>query len=201
MPIRPHDIQPSRLAPPDQQRLQDAIEDRSESRAHLARQWVRELGRTAEQVARDGSDSAVDTRSVFWIRLYDTLATLGEHYAFAAELGSRLAVSVRDAIAAAAGSLTDDERLYLHYRRDVECHVWQTYYELRSDSANKKLVEYRQFALLCGQRIHVDEFDRRASALLRTYHCDETRIAVAFARRLLPFIEGILNAMRPLYND
>ena len=99
---------------------------------------------------------------------------------------------------AARAALDEDERLWLHYRRDTECHVWQESYELQLGGKGR-LKEERKFSLLGGKTLHVDEIDRRLRALLRQYNVNEPAMAVAFATKLQPRIAAVLAAMLPLY--
>lgn len=46
----------------DRERLKSAIVDRSEIRAQLAHQWVRELNRVAVEIATKGTAAGADRR-------------------------------------------------------------------------------------------------------------------------------------------
>lgn len=64
----------------DRERLRSAIVDRSEIRAQLAHQWVRELNRVAVEIATKGTVASADTMTVFWIRLHGVLVEVGGSY-------------------------------------------------------------------------------------------------------------------------
>jgi hypothetical protein len=162
------------------------------------------LNRVTTEVVAHGRDVSGDTEMAFWIRLCQMLLELGAKYEFLGELLGpqphnamcRDTLAVRDAIRAVRDALDEDERIYLQYRRDTMCHIWQDSYEL--NARNGKLKEQRSFSLI-GQPLHVDEFDRRVRAFLLKHGVDETRIAVEFARRLAPLIGRLLASMLPLY--
>jgi hypothetical protein len=184
----------------DRERLVTAIADRGDTRAQRALGCVQILNRTASQLASlPAAAAAVDTQSVFWIRLHGVLTEVGDSYEHMCNLGSRDrdVLAVRDAIRDLRGSLDEDELLWVHYRRDTECHVWQESYELQG--AKGRLKDERKFALLGGKTLQVDEIDRRLRAMVRKYNVDEPAIAVAFATKLQPRIAAVLSAMLPLY--
>jgi hypothetical protein len=180
-----------------------AIAERGETRAQLALQSVQNLHRTASQLASlpvAMAAAAVDTQTVFWIRLHGVLTEVGDSYEYVCNLGSRDrdVLAVRDAIRALRAALDEDECLWVHYRRDTECHVWQDTYEL-GVGRRGGLREERRFALLGGKTLHVDEIDQRLRALLRSYDVNEPAMAVAFAKKLQTRIAMVLSAMLPLY--
>jgi len=110
----------------------------------------------------------------------------------------RAVLTVRDALRAVRAALDEDDCIWLHYRRDTECHVFQDAYDL--SVRNGKSKEQRRFELI-EKTISVDEFDKRARAFLRKYNVNEPAIAVAFAKRLAPSIDAVLVAMEPLYES
>jgi hypothetical protein len=194
------------LSAVDRERLRAAIADRGDIHAQQALQWVQELHRTSSELAAHGTAAHADTRTVFWIRLLGVLVEVGESYEYLCKLADDSgagatplatdARAVRDAIRATIGSMDEDQRMWLHYRRDVECHVWQSSYEL--NRGKNGLKETRYFALL-GKEMHVDEFDTRARTLLRVFGVDEPALAAHFAKVVAPHVAMILEAMRPLY--
>jgi hypothetical protein len=196
------------LSPNEKARLKEAIFGRGEVRARLALQHVQILDRATNDLLVHARDTHPDTQTVFWIRLHGVLVEIGGFYESTGDLiGPMLvrpgttaahALNVRDTIRAIRDALDEDERIWLHYRRDTECHVWPESYEL--GVRNGKLKENRRFALI-DQTIHVDEFDRRARAFLRKYNVNEPAIAAAFAKKLAPLISKLLVAMRPLYEQ
>lgn len=183
----------------DTQRLTSAIVERGDIRAQLALQWVQTLERAARQLASAGGVMAVDTQTVFWIRLHGVLTEVGGWFDDVYDLGSRdrHVLATRGALHDLRAALDEDERLWLHYRRDTECHVWQESYELQLGGKGK-LKEQRMFPLL-GRTLHVDEIDRRLRALLRQHNWNEPAMAVAFATKLQARIATVLSAMLPLY--
>lgn len=196
----------TQLSSNDRDRFIHAVRKRGDVRAQLALQWVQNLARIANELVARGTNTSIDTQAAFWIRLHGVLVEVGGNYEYLGNLigteptgdNASCALVVRDAIRATRDALDEDERIWLHYRRDTECHVVPEAYELAVK--NGKLKEQRRFALL-DQTIHVDLFDKRVRAFLRKYDVNEPAIAVAFAKRLAPLIANILVAMRPLYES
>lgn len=197
MPLNP-------LSPPDTQRLRDAIIDRSEDRAEQARQWVSELVRVSRTVAAQGASA--DTITVFWVRLFGVLNEVAESYEYVCKLADDCGAShkpmaqdarvVRDALRAMRDSMDEDELIWLHYRRDCECHVWQKSYELGRTKTGLK--EKRGFDLLGGKELTVDDFAKRASAMLRKHGVNEPAMAVHFAQLIAPHAVRVFEALRAL---
>lgn len=195
------------LSADEKERLKSAIYERSEIRAKQALQWVQELNRTAGELTSRGTAAGVDTTTVFWIRLHGVLVEVGGSYEYTCKLAddcgassAKLAIDsrvVRDAIRSMRDSMNEDELLWVHYRRDTECHVWQESYELGRKKNGLK--ETRKFELLGGKELHVDDIDERARALLRKHGVNEPAMAVHFAKLIAPHAGHVLEAMRPLY--
>jgi len=194
------------LSVPDTQRLKDAIYDRSEIRAQQAFQWVRELVRVSSTVATQGAAAGADTITVFWVRLFGVLSEVGESYEYVCKLADHCGASdeplardarvVRDALRAMRDSMDEDELIWLHYRRDCECHVWQESYALSRKKNGLK--EKRVFGLLGDKELTVDEFDKRASAMLRKHGRSEAALAVHFAKLVAPHAARVFDAIRAL---
>lgn len=194
------------LSAPDTQRLKDAIYERSEIRAHQARQWVSELVRVSGTIAAQGTAAGADTITAFWIRLFGVLSEVGESYEYVCKLADDCGASdtplardgrmVRDALRAMRDSMDEDELIWLHYRRDCECHVWQKSYEL--GRTKNGLKEKRGFDLLGGKELTVDDFAKRASAMLRKHGVNEPAMAVHFAKLVLPHAARVFEALRAL---
>ena len=193
----------SELSFDDKVRLFDAISRRSDTKAFLAFQWVQHLERVTRSVCTHRFETPSDTLAGFWIRLHGLLIELGAHYDYMGTLigfqpcraDNRQALIVRDSIRTLRNALDADEAIYLHYRRDSLCHVWQESYDL--SAKNGKIKERRHFTLL--EALTFDEFDRRVRAFLVKHRNDETGITVMLAERVAPLIESTLAAMVRLY--
>jgi len=159
------------LSDEDKLRMWVAIDKRSESEAQQLWGWVRELDRTARTLATHGKAAGPNTMTAFWIKLCGTLVEAGRYYDDMIGLMNPLSPTssqnvkdvhaVRAVITAMRDALTEDQLIWLHYRRDVECHVWQTLYDLRAKDG--KVQDHRKFELLGGKRLHARRHD--ASAL------------------------------------
>ena len=194
------------LSVEDKNRFIAAVEDRSEIRARLKFGGAQYLQRVVTQLVRDGKNTLPETQDMFWVKLYAVLDELHADYEYLGErIGpqpknetSRLTLAVRNTIRALHGALDDDERIWVQYRRDSVCHLVPESYDLSAQKGKGTLKEQRHFSLI-GQTLHVDEFDRRARALLRKYNVDEAAMAVAFATKLAPLLTQLVVAMSPLY--
>lgn len=195
------------LSDEDKARVWLAISERSEVKAQQLFNWVQELDRTARTLATHGKAAGVDTMTAFWIKLHGTLVEVARYYNDMCEMMNPLtptssrnvkdAHAVRAAIIAMRDALDEEQLIWVHYRRDVECHVWQTLYDLRVKDG--KVQDHRKFDLLGGKRLHVDEFSKRARALLRQHKVDEPAMAVHFAQIVQPHAAALIEALRPLY--
>jgi hypothetical protein len=205
--LRRSEVAVAELPQEEKERLKKAIVDRGPTHARQALQWVQELNRTAGDLSRRGEAAGVDVMSTFWIKLYGVLDEIGGSYAFfvkyCEDIGagaSKMAIdarTMRDAIVAVRDSMSEDELIWLSYRRDVECHVWQDSYEL--NKRGDKLKERRGFSLLGDKVLHVDDFDQRASAFIRKHNVDEKAIAVHFAKLVAPHAARVLELLLPMH--
>lgn len=194
------------LSTEDKNRFIAGVEDRSEIRARLKFGGAQYLLRIVTQLVTDGKNTLPETQDLFWVKLYSVLDELGADYEYLGELigpqpkneTSRLTIAVRDMLRELRGALDDDERIWVQYRRDSVCHLVPKSYDLSAQKGKGTLKEHRHFSLL-GKTLHVDEFDRRARALLRNYQVDEPAMAVAFATKLAPLVSRLVAAMTPLY--
>jgi hypothetical protein len=120
------------LAPDDQRRLRAEIEANAGVLVpQQMLQWVGATLAVTERLAAEADPDAA-VASVFWIRLYGTLKDLAEVLsrhemltrAFAAPDSPDGAVleGVMSLLAQLRAELSEEELVYLQYRRHVECH-------------------------------------------------------------------------------
>ena len=191
------------LSPADEQRLRDAIKERSPIRAKQALQWVAQLDRVTRDLRASGTETHPDTVAAFWVKLYALLDEIGGEYESVCAHYDRIGAStdrdaivariVRDSIRDVKAAMDEDELMWLNYRRDVESHVWQDGYELSRKKNGLK--ETREFDLI-GKRMTHEEFDKRARALLRKHHVNEPAMAVHFAMLVAPHVAQVVAVLR-----
>lgn len=196
------------LSPEDTARLTLAVAERFKDRAMRPLLWVRDLHRAAEILASGGENC--DTATTFWLRLFASLDELIPHYGWVLELfqgvipheqltgDARLSADCHAALVALLDLFDENERLYIHYRRDTEGHVWQDSYELSRHRIKAKLIEERAYSLLGGRKLAHDDVEKRLRSVIRR-HRNELAIAVALAQRAMPQIEEVVNTIERMY--
>lgn len=188
------------MSPEDRRRLEQAREERSAIDREQLRQWVWNLLWASEQLQLPQPRNEIAT--VMWLRLYATLTELPtymrEEIAWQEGLGdtddTSFALAARRRIVAACetflSAFSENERLYIHYRRDTEGHIWQDSYVLHPAQNQVELVEDRRYALLGGARLRHDDVSTRVRALIRRHMSSarnedaELRIAVRWSPRI-----------------
>jgi hypothetical protein len=196
------------LSPQDTAKLTLAVAERFKDKAVRPLLWVRDLRRAAEILASGGENC--DTAATFWLRLFGSMDELIPYYGWVLELfqgivppeqligDARLSADCHAALVALLDLFDEKERLYIHYRRDTEGHVWQESYELSRHRNKPKLVEDRAYSLLGGRMLPNDDVEKRLrSVILR--HRNERAIAVAFAQRAMPQIEEVVATIERMY--
>ena len=149
------------------------------------RNWIRDAGHITGLVANGESDLV----PVFWIRLYGILNDVAEIVARQAEFLESMGKEapecsrMEEAIDGLAKVFTDDELVYLQYRRHVECHPLQTAYRL--DLTSKGLKDRVAQRLASKPSMTVAETDAAIDRVLTKFGIRETEIAIDFAKRAL----------------
>jgi hypothetical protein len=195
------------LTQDEKERLTKAIFDHGDIRARLSLQWVQQLAYLSDKLAHEQSLPLPETQTAFWIRLHGVLVDLYKYYDDCHTLlagdpslpPSQIAhevAQIRAELKAARDAFDDDEKIWIHYRRDTECHIWQDSYELTIHKG--KLKEHRTIALL-GTVLRIDEINRRSRTLLQKHRIDEAQMAVDFAAKVRPAVARTLVALAPLY--
>jgi hypothetical protein len=195
------------LTSQDAARLTLAVADRFKDKSMRPLLWVRDLHRAAEILGSGGENC--DTATTFWLRLFASLDELIPHYGWVLELfqgvvppeqltgDARLSADCHAALVALLNLFDENERLYIHYRRDTEGHVWQDSYELSRHQTKAKLIEERNYGLL-GRKLAHDDVEKRLRSVYRR-HRNELAIAVAFAQRAMPQIEEVVTTIERMY--
>jgi len=195
------------LSPEDTTRLTLALADRFKDKSVRPLLWVRDLHRAAEILASGGE--SCDTATTFWLRLFASLDELIPHYGWVLELfhgvfppeqltgEAWLSADCHAALVALLDLFDENERLYIHYRRDTEGHVWQESYELSRNQTKAKLIKERYYSLL-GRKLAHDDVDKRLRPVVRR-HRNELAIAVALAQRAMPQIEEVVTTIERMY--
>ena len=195
------------LSPQDTAKLTLAVADRFKDKSMRPLLWVRDLHRAAEILASGGENC--DTATTFWLRLFASLDELIPHYGWVLELfegvvlpeqltgDARLCADCHAALVALLDLFDENERVYIHYRRDTEGHVWQDSYELSRHQTKAKLIDERNYSLL-GRKLAHDDVEKRLRSVIRR-HRNALAIAVAFAQRAMPQIEDVVATIERMY--
>jgi hypothetical protein len=195
------------LTPEQNKRLIRSIVDHGNIASGQMLQWVRITAYYTEKVAKVGREATGAEFTVFWLRLYGLFQEVRANFAESlntfedASAGKqvspellghmdRLRISLA-ALAKAMELLSEDDLLYLKYRRDCEAHVWQDAYRLRVTRGGKNL---REKQTVFGRDWPIDELNERIRQMLVKYQVSEDSIAVDFARRLHPVMPEVLAA-------
>jgi hypothetical protein len=166
-------------------------------------EWLDDAVSIAKRVAAEETLLA----PVFWLRLFGILHDMYEKvlaserfcktYGF--KIDPRIVAFMRE-VEALAAVFSDDERLYIQYRRDVEAHPVQVHYEFKIDGKGK--AKDGLTPKLTSKKLPVtrEEFREAMKRVLATAK-HETGIAVAFASRSLPALERVREKGRQVYTS
>jgi hypothetical protein len=155
--------------------------------------WLADASRVAKLVA----DGQTDLAPVFWIRLYGVLheifQRLSDSAASLTQHGVKPPQVISDFMAAVdkVGSLfSDDELLYIQYRRDVECHPVQLNYEFRvkKDGGTREAFDHKVLAKKVPVSLH--DFMAATRRVLATAP-NEVALAQRFADRCWLALAGL----------
>jgi hypothetical protein len=168
-------------------------------------EWVVSTAHYTETLASLGANASLSDFSIFWLRLYGLFNEVREDFArklktfeemFAGKPVPRQLLDDIEILKAPLAALdkalalfSEDDLLYLKYRRDTEAHVWQDAYRL--SVKGKKL---RETLRVFGRDWPVDELNARIQQVLLKHKAQvsEASIAVDFARRLAPVMPEVV---------
>lgn len=188
------------LSPQDQRILFADFATRAAVRAKQELQWVQHLDIiTDDLLAKRGISPYF---GLFWIRLWSVVAEIipkgRELYEFMKglsdadrkrHLGIPLYMAQHEAALAIRDALSEDELIYLDYKRHCECHIHQDAYRLGIQG--NKLRTTRLFGMLGNKEIPIEALDQKLIAILRKYGFNEGAIAIDFAGRLSARIKAL----------
>jgi hypothetical protein len=191
-------------------RLRLAVEEQAPVRAHQAKKWTGTLAYIAQRIAELGDKSDEAHHALFWIRLQQVLAELlpyceesrSVHEQFGLHERAKLFAVVVDRCRDLAGLFSEDELMWMQYRRDTEGHIWQESYEIgvKELAKGSKIKESRRYEVI-DKVVNVEDAMTRMRVLLRKYgntiDAMETGIAVDFAKRCVAATPSLWEALVP----
>lgn len=158
------------------------------------RQWVGDAEYYARRVADLGDEATNEERTLFVLRAYGALDEVREAFdrhvegyrtQYAGEPEEKLPPVVKQTqllvqeLEGALTSLTDEEKAYLLYRRDTECHPTLDRYRLRRKGDGSLKEKFEVF----GRSWTVEDFDKAMSRILQVEGSEEA-IMIGLARKL-----------------
>jgi hypothetical protein len=158
-----------------------------------AMNWLVDAARLAKLVAEGNENLA----PVFWIRLYGILHEMHERLSASNASVVRHGItpnpSIVDFLVAVdkvASIFSDDERLYIQYRRDVECHPLQLNYELQVKKNGDTREAFDHKLLAKKVPVTLEEFLAATKRVLGTAP-DEITLSRVFAERCWLALAGL----------
>jgi hypothetical protein len=155
--------------------------------------WLVDAARVSKLVAEGNADLA----PVFWIRLYGILHEIYERLfasnTFAVQNGATPTASIAEflgAIEQVASLFSDDERIYIQYRRDVECHPLQLNYEFQVNKSGGTRERFHHKLLAKTVPVSLEEFSSATKRVLATVR-HEIDLARVFAGRCWLALAGL----------
>jgi hypothetical protein len=188
------------LTPEEWQRLSDDIDVNSDTvfpRQML--QWARGTLAVAERLTK-GPDDAV--AALFWVRLYGLLKDLADvlkrHHSLAEVFPSddaRLLVRIVSALDSVRRQLSDDEVVYLQYRRQAECHPFQ--HDYRFTRVRDGGLKDTSKSHLLARPISLEEVRAAVKRVEGAAGWNSSVLAMQWAVRLVEDLRVVHDALRP----
>jgi len=192
------------LSRPDVYRLRDAIHAHAAWREQLQDQWVETYLKTVKTLTTVRNPDWLVV-SMFWVRLN---GVIDELYANSRVLHDRLpdaplpgtllwhSAQVLAALERIRASLSEDEKIFVDYNRQVAVHVHQQAYRIQGRLDQEKLRNKHMIKAL-GAEFAREDLWQRVGEISNRY-ADAHAAAIAFARKVAgPSIE-LLKALRAL---
>lgn len=133
--------------------------------------WLIDAARVAKLVAEGNADLA----PVFWLRLYGILHNIYEKVSgpskFAIRIGAkpvRPIVDFLETIEKLSALFSEDECLYIQYRRDAESHPVQVNYEFKVDDKGRAIETFKHKILAQRIPVGLESFQAAVRRLLAT---------------------------------
>ncbi|NOK36528.1 hypothetical protein HMI49_25295 [Corallococcus exercitus] len=194
-----------KLTAEENKRLLQSYGHNADPRGKQLAQWVLSTAHYCECLTVRGMEATHAECVVFWFRLYGLFDEVRDDLIKKANFGDTVIASgqapqsfqldietkVKPALAAinkAFALFSEDDLLYLQFRRDVEAHVWQDAYRLRMKGQKSLITTRRVF----GVDWELDVLHERIEQMLQRFARDERALAVDFARRLHPVMPEVL---------
>ncbi len=194
-----------KLTAEENKRLIRSYGYRADSLGKQLAQWVLTTARCCESLTVRGMEATEAESIVFLFRLYGLFDEIRDDLTgkvkFTDDLSARgllpqtlqhdAETKLKPALAAvnkAFALFSEDDLLYLQFRRDCEAHVWQDAYRLRMRGQKSLITTRRVF----GVDWELDVLHARIEQMRQKYALDEKAIAVDFARRLHPVMPEVL---------
>jgi len=171
-------------------------------------QWIGTAFVYAERLIKNQADFDHDAGGLFWIRLYGILVDLRAKFKSWKEVNEALVYSphpeVKEfqkryfpsalewctrAVELINGlyiSFSEEELIYIQYRRHVEAHPFQKSYEVQMGK-NNKVIDKLPHAILDNKVINREQVHEILGRVLKQYK-SERIIAVEFAKRSFPYL-------------
>jgi hypothetical protein len=158
--------------------------------------WLRSLVETAASISLQGMRVDPAQVAVFWIRLYGALREIRARFRRGVEQASpEWKVRYETILAqmeAVAEALSQDEKVYLDYRRQVECHPLQRAFAPMGEHGGERIaVDVK----LLGIEMPIDDWTAAVKRVLIGGTTEHT-IGVMMASRLHPQLGKLLSAYR-----
>lgn len=188
-----------RPSPEVEARLLQDIRDRGgDLFAQQLAQWVGNTAWCADQLV-EPSTACQSVAALFWIRLYGTLCdvrkALRRHQALHSDAGvpeDHLLAAAAGALDAITDNLTQEELLYIDYRRQVECHPVQDAYRLQLRNDGHLRDERR--SSIAGE-VPLDDAYRIARDIERRFNFDAVAVAAFFATRVKAYLDRAVESV------
>jgi hypothetical protein len=189
-------------AGPSQEQIEHYNEVRrlGEARSEVELLWLKDLRHNLNRVLAADSTDPNAVATVFFLRLHGWLWNYPKHHAFELRtvkerlpgIGSTLAFmsAILEAVEAIRVTFSEDELMYIEYKRDIEGHIHASKYDPQWNK-KKGTVEDKITIGLTGRTYNRRDASKRIADVMRGYGMDATRIALDFARRIEPSVRGL----------
>ena len=163
--------------------------------------WLIDTARVAKLVAKGNADLS----PVFWIRLYGVLNEMYGRLAASHESSLRIGanphlgiVRFLEEVSVLYAHFSDDELLYIQYRRDVECHPLQFNYERTVNKKGSARGSFKHKIFQKDAPVTLEDFSAAIKRVLSSAP-NEVVLAQSFADRCWSTLETLQEKGRYIY--